>query len=167
MTSTLGPIHVHVDNYVHAATSAQFEGMIKMVGGVNRFGPVDECSDHQRNKRRFVLIDGQGVGTGAVMYRTDQELTVRDVPVDGFWSISIYNRDGYFEENPHGSYSQNSVIAEPSPDGSFMLNFGTQPNGRPNFLYVMPGWSYNARLYQPRREVLDGDWHFPVPRPVG
>ncbi len=97
----------------------------------------------------------------------DQQLTVRDVPVDGFWSISIYNRDGYFEENPYESYSLNSVIADPNDDGSFTLNFGTQPSGRPNFLYVMDGWSYNVRLYQPRREILDGDWHFPVPQLVG
>lgn len=96
----------------------------------------------------------------------DQELTVRDVLVDGFWSISIYNRDGYFEENRYESYSQNSVIAEPNSDGSFTLNFGTEPNGRANFLYVMAGWSYNVRLYQPRREILDGDWNFPLPQPV-
>lgn len=25
-----------------------------------------------------------------------------DVPVDGFWSISVYNRDGSFEANPAG-----------------------------------------------------------------
>ena len=28
------------------------------------------------------------------------ELRVVDVPVDGFWSVSVYNRDGYFDENP-------------------------------------------------------------------
>ena len=28
------------------------------------------------------------------------KLTVKDVPVDGFWSISVYNAQGYFEKNP-------------------------------------------------------------------
>ncbi len=26
-------------------------------------------------------------------------MRVRDVPVDGFWSVSVYSRDGYFEKN--------------------------------------------------------------------
>lgn len=93
----------------------------------------------------------------------DQQLTVRDVPVDGFWSISIYNSAGYFEENPFESYSLNSVTADMDDDGSFTVHFGREPNARSNFLYVMEGWSYNVRLYQPRREILDGEWHFPVP----
>lgn len=96
----------------------------------------------------------------------DQQLTVHDAPVNGFWSISIYNRDGYFEQNPYESYSLNSEIADANADGSFTLNFGQQPNDRPNFLYVMDGWSYNVRLYQPRREILDGEWKFPVPQLV-
>ena len=28
------------------------------------------------------------------------QLTVKDVPVDGFWSISVYNAKGFFEKNP-------------------------------------------------------------------
>ena len=34
--------------------------------------------------------------TAATVYR----LTVKDVPVDGFWSISVYNAEGYFQKNP-------------------------------------------------------------------
>ncbi len=37
----------------------------------------------------------------------DYELTVGNVPVGGFWSISIYNKDGYFQENEFSSYSTN------------------------------------------------------------
>ena len=32
--------------------------------------------------------------------RTPYTLTLRDVPVDGFWSISVYNDKGFFEKNP-------------------------------------------------------------------
>ena len=129
------------------------------------------------NDVRHLLLSAYGWGglpDYEVMYEanaaplpvTDQTMTVRDVPVDSFWSISVYNRDGYFEENPFGSYSTNSVIADANDDGSFTLTFGREPNGRPNFLYVMEGWGYNVRLYQPRREILDGEWSFPTPEPA-
>ena len=41
----------------------------------------------------------------------EYELTVRDVPVDGFWSISVYNADGYFEPNDRNAYSVNNITA--------------------------------------------------------
>ncbi len=93
----------------------------------------------------------------------DYSLSVTDVPVDGFWSISIYNAEGYFEENPFHSYSMNSVIAVPDNEGVVTLNFGSAPRGRENFLYVMDGWSYGVRFYQPRGPILDGSWRFPLP----
>ena len=41
----------------------------------------------------------------------EYRLTVRDVPVDGFWSISVYNADGFFEPNERGAYSVNNITA--------------------------------------------------------
>ena len=93
----------------------------------------------------------------------DYQLTVGNVPVGGFWSISIYNKDGYFQENEFSSYSTNNVIAEWNVDGSVTINFGERNNGRKNFLFIMDGWSYVDRLYQPHQVVLNDDWHFPEP----
>jgi hypothetical protein len=45
---------------------------------------------------------------------TVHQLTVRDVPVDGFWSISVYDADGYFAPDPRHAYSVNSVTARRS-----------------------------------------------------
>lgn len=94
------------------------------------------------------------------------EVTVRDVPVDSFWSISIYNRDGYFEPNPYESYSLNSVTAEPAADGSITISFAPEPTGHPNYLHVMDGWNYTVRYYLPQQPILDGTWTFPVPTQV-
>ena len=47
-----------------------------------------------------------------------------DVPVRGFWSVSVYNSDGYFEPNEVGRYSVNSVTAVRDPDGGVTINLG-------------------------------------------
>ena len=54
----------------------------------------------------------------------EYQLTVRDVPVDGFWSISVYNADGYFEPNDRNAYNVNNLTAGPDDDGSVTIHFG-------------------------------------------
>ena len=88
-------------------------------------------------------------------------LTVGAVPVRGFWSVSVYDRDGYFRHNEQGRYSVNSVTAVPNGDGSVTVHFGGDPD-LPNQIPVMDGWNYTVRLYQPEPELLDGRWTFPA-----
>ena len=68
------------------------------------------------------------------------------MPVDAFWSVSIYNRDGFFEANPYNSFSANSVTSTPEPDGSVVLHLTAEPGDFANHLYVMDGWNYAIRL---------------------
>lgn len=100
---------------------------------------------------------------GNTVYR----LTLRDVPVDGFWSVTVYNRDGYLQPNPGNAYAVNSITAKRAPDGSIPIQFGGCEDGSPNCLPITPGWNYTARLFQPRPQVLDGSWRFPAAEPVG
>jgi len=99
---------------------------------------------------------------GETVYR----LTVEDVPVDGFWSISVYNAEGYFEPNPLGAYSLNDLTAQRDEDGSVTVQFGGCDGALPNCLPVMEAWNYMVRLYRPRPEILRGDWTFPRARPA-
>jgi hypothetical protein len=88
------------------------------------------------------------------------ELTARDVPVDGFWSISVYNADGYFEPNDTGVYSVNSITGIRNDDDSITVRFGDHGD-LPNSIPVTEGWNYLVRLYRPRTEIINGTWTFP------
>jgi hypothetical protein len=83
------------------------------------------------------------------------------VPVDGFWSISVYNAEGYYQPNELNAYSINNIIAKKSEDGSITVQFGGCDGTIPNCLPIMKGWNYTVRLYRPRAEILNGTWTFP------
>ena len=89
-----------------------------------------------------------------------------NVPVDGFWSISVYNKDGYFEPNPHNAYSVNNITAQKNDDGSIDIQFGGCNGSHLNCIPITAGWNAAVRMYRPRREVLEATWHFPEPQPV-
>jgi hypothetical protein len=94
------------------------------------------------------------------------KLNVRDVPVNGFWSVSLYDEKGYYEKNPYNAYSINNITAQKSPDGSIAIQFGGCDGKIPNCLPIMKGWNYTVRLYRPRAEILNGEWKFPEPQPA-
>jgi hypothetical protein len=98
--------------------------------------------------------------------RTPYRLTVGDVPVDGFWSITVYDDQGYLAANSEERYSVNGVTAVPDPSGTVTVQFGGSKTGAPNWLPVPPNWNYVVRLYQPRPEILQGGWIFPAARPL-
>jgi hypothetical protein len=97
---------------------------------------------------------------------TPYRLTVRDVPVDAFWSVTVYTTDGFFKPNDLNAYSINSVTGRKDPDGSMTIQFGDCSRDTPNCLPITSGWNYMVRLYRPRPEILDGTWSFPVAEPI-
>jgi len=97
--------------------------------------------------------------------KTPHVVTVRDVPVDAFWSITVYDADGFLAPNDINRNSYNNTSATPNDDGSYTIHFGGDPKAI-NYLPITDGWNYTIRLYQPRQEILDGSWTFPKIEPV-
>ena len=92
-------------------------------------------------------------------------LTVHDVPVDAFWSISLYNAAGYFEPNDRNANSVNSVTAAPDGDGSITVNFGGDQS-EPNSLPIMDGWNSSCACTNrtPRSSTAPGRSQASSPR---
>ncbi|MGF6306279.1 hypothetical protein ABIB82_000301 [Bradyrhizobium sp. i1.8.4] len=99
---------------------------------------------------------------GSTIYKLD----VKNVPVNGFWSVSVYNAEGYYEKNAYDAYSINSITGERRADGSIAVQFGGCDGKIPNCLPITKGWNYTVRLYRPRPEILTGKWKFPEPQPA-
>ncbi len=162
-------------NYDQASYEATYKAVIELSRGVadakRMFGKKEEVGEVRHllgtafgfgglpESEAYYLNVEPNLPVGAY------QLTVKDVPVDAFWSISLYNRDGYFQENEHNAYSVNNVSGTPNKDGSFTIHFGGDPKA-PNYLHIMEGWNYAVRLYQPRKEILDGTWTFPAVKKV-
>ena len=98
---------------------------------------------------------------GNTIYR----LTVKDIPVDAFWSLTVYNSEGYLHPNPYNAYALNSLTAKKGPDGAINIQFGGCYGKITNCLPITEGWNYTVRLFRPRAEILDSTWKFPLAQP--
>ncbi len=90
-------------------------------------------------------------------------------PVNGFWSLTLYNEEHFFEPNELGRYSlgtKNRTLRL-GPDGSLTLHVQADApadaNEHANWLPAPKGadFSLYVRAYWPRTPVLDGSWSPP------
>ena len=83
--------------------------------------------------------------------------TLKDVPVDAFWSVTVYDKDGF----PNGeSYNVNSAFAKANSKGEYVIHFGGDKNAD-NYLDIFEGWNFTLRLYQPKEAYFNGSWKMP------
>lgn len=165
-----------IPDYDMESYQATYDPLLKLAEGLpnskNTFGAPGEV-----DPVRFVIGCAYGWGglpaEEAYYLNVERDLpvgeykmTVEDVPVDAFWSVTVYNKAGYLEPNELDRYSVNNISGQANDDGSFTIHLGGCEDGRVNCIPLTEGWNYLVRLYRPRKEILDGSWTFPEAKPV-
>lgn len=159
-----------MDDYDQESLGATRETLLRLADGLSgfdrMFGTAEETTPVRHligtaagwgglptSEASYVGVLGQGEGR--------YELRMADVPVDGFWSISVYDAQGYFVPNERNAYSLNDITAVKDADGAVTVRFGNFGDEVDNVLPVPQGWNFLVRLYRPRAAVVDGTWQVP------
>ncbi|WP_263418008.1 DUF1254 domain-containing protein [Terriglobus albidus] len=92
-------------------------------------------------------------------------------PVRAFWSVTAYDKEGYFIANPINRYAiGDRDHLKVNPDGSLDLYIQNQnpgPAHEANWLPCGEGpFNLMLRLYWPEAEILNGSWHPPAVKPL-
>jgi len=133
----------------------------------------DITSDHMFGKKGSRTLEEHNVGTSfgwggftpeqavyPIYYPENSEpqtLTLKDVPVKAFWSITVYDKGGFAKTD---TYNINSQFAKKNADGSVTIHFGGDSN-QDNYMETFDGWNFALRLYQPGEAYFDGSWKKP------
>jgi len=89
-------------------------------------------------------------------------------PVNGFWSLTIYNQHHLFEVNDLNRYSLGTKNKDLkfNPDGSLTLYAGTKSPGKDKESNWLPApeetFSLYIRSYWGKKAILDGSWIPPI-----
>jgi hypothetical protein len=163
---------------------ARYETLFKMVqqlvsfAGKDTIGSMGKRGEVDSLKHTVATIAGWGLlPPENAMYQAVQlnlstakkyKIEVpADVPVNTFWSISMYNAEGFFQKNDIDAYSLNSVTAKPNADNSFTIYLGGCEDGRDNCLpFAGEGFYYQWRMYEPGEAFLKGEYAFNLPEEV-
>lgn len=144
------------------ALARNLSGFDRMFGSRDEIDPVRHLIGTAAGWGGLPTSEAAYIGVDPRLPVGQYELKVGDVPVDGFWSISVYNAGGFFEKNDQDAYTINNITGVRDEDGGITVRFGDHPDGTPNALPITEGWNYLVRLYRPRAEIIDGTWTFPT-----
>ena len=107
-------------------------------------------------KEKYVLYDSRFIENNDG--KQEYQLHFGKVPTDAFWSVIVYDNNGFIYEK--GNNSLNNFTTKPNKDGTYTINFSNDTN-KINNLDIEHGWNYTIRMYEPQKTILDGTWSFP------
>jgi hypothetical protein len=189
-----------LDNDVKSAIQAGYQSALATIPAT---GPGDQkngwrmvygAGDYGTNYMLRAIIDYQGLGANldddafypSLYVSSDGERLSSDKkyvlhfnkdeipPVNGFWSLSMYNDKILFAANPINRYNLGSLSDPPlitNPNGSidiYIQRDSPDSAKMPNWLPAPSsgGFSLTLRLYWPKQQVLDKSWAPPAVQPV-
>jgi hypothetical protein len=126
--------------------------------------------DNTPNETRYIYTDFDKDGqrlTGAHRYSV-MFAPGETPPVNGFWSLTVYNKEHLFEPNTLNRFSlgTKSKSMRTNPDGSLTLYFQTNSPGADKEANWVPTpldeFSLYIRAYWPKDAVFNGSWKPPV-----
>ena len=128
--------------------------------------------DNRPEETKYIYTDNDSQGQQlsgenayAVTFAKDQT-----PPVKGFWSLTLYNAEHFFNTNPNPlkrySLGTKNKALKYNADGSLTLYAGTKSPGtdkESNWLPAPEGtFSLYIRAYWPDKAILDGSWTPPT-----
>ena len=125
--------------------------------------------DNAPNETKYIYTDFDKDGrrlTGAHRYSV-AFAPGQAPPVNGFWSLTVYNKEHLFEPNKLNRFSlgTKSKSMKTNSDGSLTLYFQNNSPGADNEANWVPTpsdeFSLYIRAYWPKDAVLDGSWKPP------
>ena len=136
----------------------------------NRTGTAkSNMFDNKPNETQYFYTDGDTAG-GSLNGASNYEITFaagQEPPVNGFWSLTLYNAEHFFHPNDLKRYSlgtKNKGLKR-NADGSLTLYAGTKPPGKDkesNWLPAPDGhFSLYIRAYWGKQGIIDGSWQPP------
>jgi hypothetical protein len=131
--------------------------------------------DNAPEETRYIYTDFDS--TGARLNGTNRYTVTFALgelpPVNGFWSLTLYNKEHLFEPNPLNRFSlgTKSKSLKLNPDGSLTLYYQNESPGADKESNWVPApkdeFSLYIRAYWPQPAILDGTWRPPAVHRVG
>ena len=131
--------------------------------------------DNAPQETRYIYTDFDSSGqrlNGAQAYTVTFALG-QTPPVDGFWSLTLYNKEHLFEPNTLNRFSlgTKSKSIKVSQDGSltiYVQNASPGPDKQENWLPApKDNFSLYIRAYWPKEEITSGHWTPPLVKIAG